>query len=92
LLSLKKHPKVTLYMSPELPRIDYGDFQTNKEVFHELYRDAEELLPHRMPTPRGRDGCHDSVRRCITRIKQDDTTFPYWFRSIYQSGTNTVVQ
>jgi hypothetical protein len=41
-------------MSPELPRIDYGDFRTNKEDFSEIYRDAEELLPHRMPLPRGR--------------------------------------
>ncbi|KAI2507356.1 Reverse transcriptase (RNA-dependent DNA polymerase) [Fragilaria crotonensis] len=51
---LKKHPKLTLYMSPELPRIDYGDFRTNKEDFAEMYRDAEELLPHRIPVPRGR--------------------------------------
>jgi hypothetical protein len=51
---LKKYPKLTLYMSPELPRIDYGDFRTNKEDFSEIYRDAEELLPHRMPLPRGR--------------------------------------
>jgi hypothetical protein len=51
---LKKHPKVTLYMSPEPPRIDYGDFQTNKSDFSEIYRDAQELLPHRMPEPRGR--------------------------------------
>ncbi len=54
---LKKNPKVTLYLSPELPRIDYGDFQAKKEDFHEFhvfYRDAEELLPHRMPQPRGR--------------------------------------
>jgi len=51
---LKKHPKLTLYMSPELPRIDYGDFQTKKEDFAEIYRDAEEPLPHRMPVPRGR--------------------------------------
>ena len=52
---LKKHPKLTLYMSPELPCIDYGDFRTNKkEDFSEIYRDAEKLLPHRMPVPRGR--------------------------------------
>jgi hypothetical protein len=51
---LKKYPKLTLYMSPELPYIDYGDFRTNKEDFSEIYRDAEELLPHRMPLPRGR--------------------------------------
>ena len=51
---LRKHPKLTLYMSPELPRIDYGDFHTNRNDFAEIYRDAEELLPHRMPKPRGR--------------------------------------
>jgi hypothetical protein len=51
---LKKHPKLTLYMSPELPHMDYGDFTTNKDDFNEIYRDAEELMPHRMPSPRGR--------------------------------------
>ncbi len=51
---LRKHPKITLYMSPELPRIDYGDFRTEKEDFVEIYRDAKEPLPHRMPVPRGR--------------------------------------
>jgi hypothetical protein len=49
---LKKHPKLTLYMSPELPHIDY--FRTNREDSSEIYRDAEELLPHRLCTPRGR--------------------------------------
>jgi hypothetical protein len=51
---LKKHPELTLYISPELPRIEYGDFRTNKEDFVEMYRDAEECLPHKMPVPRGR--------------------------------------
>ena len=51
---LKKHPKLTLYMSPELPRIDYGEFRTNRGDFSEIYRDADEPLPHRMPVPRGR--------------------------------------
>ena len=50
---LRKHPKLTLYMSPELPQIDYGDFRTNKENFSEIYRDAKEQLSHRMPVPRG---------------------------------------
>ena len=50
---LKKHPKQTLYLSPELPRMDYGEFHTKREDFAEIYRDAEELMPHRMPRPRG---------------------------------------
>jgi hypothetical protein len=41
-------------MSPELPKIDYGEFHTNRNDFVEIYRDAEEPLPHWMPTPRGR--------------------------------------
>ena len=41
-------------MFPELPRIDYGKFQTRKEDFAEIYRMAEEPLPHKMPSPRGR--------------------------------------
>ncbi len=30
------------------------NFRRKKEDFSELYRDAEEELPHRMPLPRGR--------------------------------------
>ena len=51
---LKKHPKVTLYMDPTLPIIDYGDFKTNPNDFKEYYRDAHEELPLDMPRPRGR--------------------------------------
>jgi Reverse transcriptase (RNA-dependent DNA polymerase) len=51
---LRTHPKLTLYMSPELPNIDYGDFRTNREDFIQIYRDADEEMPHRMPLPRGR--------------------------------------
>ena len=51
---LRRHPKITLYMLPEFPRMDFGDFMTNKADFAEIYRDAEEPLPHRMPIPRGR--------------------------------------
>ena len=57
---LRKHPKLTLYLSPKLPQMDllpqmdFGEFRTNREDFAELYRDAEELLPHHMPVPRGR--------------------------------------
>ena len=51
---LRKHPKLTLYMSPELPMMDFGEFKTQKDDFDEIYRDAEEQLPHRMPMPRGR--------------------------------------
>ena len=52
---LKAHPKLRLYPSPELPNLDYGDFRTNEQDFAEIYRDAEELLPHCMPMPRGRN-------------------------------------
>jgi hypothetical protein len=51
---LKKHPKLTLYLSPELPKIDYGDFRTWREDFAEIYRDADEMLSHWMPQLRGR--------------------------------------
>jgi hypothetical protein len=34
--------------------VDCKDYQTNKEDFAEIYRDVEQLLPHRMPLPRGR--------------------------------------
>jgi hypothetical protein len=53
---LKAHPKLTLYLSPELPNLDYGDFRTNKEDFTEIYRDAEELLPANKVTRRSHTG------------------------------------
>jgi hypothetical protein len=34
--------------------MDFGEFRTQKDDFSELYRDAEEQMPHAMPTPRGR--------------------------------------
>ena len=39
---LKKRPKLTLYMNPEEPSIDQGDFQVNPNEFLEYYRDSEE--------------------------------------------------
>jgi hypothetical protein len=41
-------------MSPGVPRIGYGEFWTNRRDFSEIYRDADEPLPHQMPAPRGR--------------------------------------
>jgi hypothetical protein len=51
---LKKKPKISLYFDPSLPRIDYTLFTTNKEDFKEQYRDAEEMMPHNQPRPRGK--------------------------------------
>ena len=50
---LKKKPKTTLYLNPELPYIDYSEFTTKPDEFKEYYRDAEEELPYKMPRPRG---------------------------------------
>ena len=46
---MKKNPKLTLYMDPSLPRMDYSLFQTNPEYFKDYYQDAEEKITHRMP-------------------------------------------
>jgi hypothetical protein len=51
---LKHKPKLTLYFDPALPRIDPETFNNNANEFQEQYRDAEEELPHKMPTPRER--------------------------------------
>ena len=51
---LKRKPKLTLYMNPEAPVIDYTLFASDAETFKEYYRDATEQLPHRMPKARGR--------------------------------------
>ena len=45
---------MTLYMDPGLPIIDYELFKTNAEDFKEIYREAEEVMPHDMPVGRGR--------------------------------------
>ena len=51
---LRKHPKLTLYLSPEIPYMDFGEFRTSKDDFNEIYRDAEEAMPYKVPAPRGR--------------------------------------
>jgi hypothetical protein len=51
---LRRRPKLTLQLSPELPNMDYGDFRTNRADFTDMYRDARrEEMPHKIPTPRG---------------------------------------
>ena len=51
---LCKHPKLTLYMDPQEPNLDYTLFNDEVNEFAEYYRDAVEELPHQMPKPRGR--------------------------------------
>lgn len=51
---LKRKPKLTIYLNPQLPNIDYSNFMANAEDFKEYYRGAEEELPFGMPVPRGR--------------------------------------
>jgi hypothetical protein len=41
-------------MTLELPRIDYGEFQTIQSDFAEFYRDDEGQMPRKMPEPRGK--------------------------------------
>ena len=50
---LDKHPKLTLYMDPSLPNLDYSIFTTDANTFKEYYRGAKEEMPHNMPRPRG---------------------------------------
>ena len=48
---LKKKPKVTLYLDPSMPNLDYTIFRTKAEDFIEYYRDTKEQLPHQVPKP-----------------------------------------
>ena len=48
---LKKNPKVTLYLDPSMPNLDYTIFRTKAEDFIEYYRDTKEQLPHQVPKP-----------------------------------------
>ena len=52
LLFLKKKPKLTLYMDPSLPRMDYSVFNIKPEDFKEYHRNAEEEMPNQMSRPR----------------------------------------
>jgi hypothetical protein len=38
-------------MSPELPRINYGEFQTMRGDCAEFYHDAKEQMPHKCHNP-----------------------------------------
>ena len=51
---LKKKPKLTLYMDPDMPNIDYTVFNTKSDEFKEHYQDTCKELPPDMPRPRGR--------------------------------------
>lgn len=51
---LKRKPKTTLYFDQGLPRLDPTSFPANHNEFKDMYRDAEEQMPSRMPMPRGR--------------------------------------
>ena len=50
---LDKHPKLTLYMDPSLPDLNYHIFTTDATKFKEYYCGAKEEMPHMMPRPRG---------------------------------------
>lgn len=51
---LSKKPKRSIYMDPSLPSLNFGEFQQDVSEFKEYYREANELMPHRMPKPRGK--------------------------------------
>ena len=52
---VKKRPKLTLYFDPNSPNIDESIFiGDSSESFKEHYREAEEVMPERMPKPRGK--------------------------------------
>ena len=53
--SLKHQPKLTLYFDPEDANVDESIFLNNSspEKFKDLYRDAKEAGPERMPKPLG---------------------------------------
>lgn len=41
-------------MDSGLPNVDHTDFQLKKDDFKECYRDAEEMMPHQMPSAQGK--------------------------------------
>ena len=51
---IRDKPKVTIYMDPSFPNIDYSDFEVNRKDFEDYYRNVEETKPNNMPRPRGK--------------------------------------
>ena len=47
-------PRLTLYMDPACPELNYSVHMGNRSEFKEYYQDSEEEMPHKMPRPRGR--------------------------------------
>ena len=47
-------PILTLYMDPDLPRMNYSVHKNDPSEFKKYYRDAEEEMPHNMQRQRGR--------------------------------------
>ena len=49
----KHKDRLSIYMDPRTPNVDYSGFISNKDEFKAYYKDAEEPMPHKMPVPRG---------------------------------------
>ena len=49
----KHKDRLSIYMDPRLPNVDYSQFISSQEDFKAYYFDAEEPMPHRMPVPQG---------------------------------------
>ena len=75
---LKKRPKMSIYMDPSLPKIDYGAFKTRPQDFAEYYRDAHEHLPHDMPVPRGVSVSITTFVDASFAQNKKDKKIPYW--------------
>ena len=61
---LRTRPKSMLYLSPQLPLMDFGAIQTNKTDFCGIYCDAEEPMSNAQATGTKPD-C-DNVCLCVT--------------------------
>ena len=51
---LEKHPKLSIYLDPDMPHLNSFEFPSDTSEFLEYYRDAKEEMPKNMPKPRGR--------------------------------------
>jgi hypothetical protein len=88
---LKKKPKLSIYLDPSLPHIEYGDFQTKREDFAEQYRGAEEPMPYDMPRPRGHPVTTtefvDASHTANKKIRRSHTGFLFFMNRARFYGT-----
>jgi hypothetical protein len=79
---LRKKPKLSIYLDPSLPHIEYRDFKTNKEDFAEQYRGAKRANAPRHAQAKGTSSHYHRICRCLTCCQQEDQEVSHWLPAL----------